>query len=613
MATIIDSLVVKLGWDDKDLETKVPGITGALKKVEQESDKTEKSFKKTAKTTKDTSHEFDNLKKSVGGFLALIGGSVAIKAFVSDMIDSSAALNRLSQNLGLSVSNISAWSNATERLGGSAQGLQGTLDMLSKEQTKLMLTGESSLIPYFSALGVSMSDAYGKARPVTDLLIDLNKAINDKISGGLSRTNANNLLRSLGLDQGTANLILLTRKELELELKRQKEYGDQIAKFAPMAQKFQTALVGIKQKFTLLGLTLLEDAVPALEKVLGFLEHFADWVLANKETVKDFAVILGGVAAAFALIGIASSPIALTTAAVIALAAGVALLWQDYQVWKRGGDSLIDWGKWEPGIDAATAGIRGLRDVIVGLYDAARDLKNFLGNNPLVGKALAAASPALAALGFIGSTINDGASNPNRKAIPGGISAQGTSANPLANAIAHQEGFYASGKTQNRPQRNHNPGNIEDGEFARNHGATGSDGRFAIFPDDQTGMAALTALLNSKAYAGLSVDDAIKKYAPPTENDTATYTANVKKTLGGSQTVTGYARSIQGVPGASSFAGNAPQGSGGSGTTTVDKSVENHIGEINIKTNAIDAQGIADDISQALDFSFVAQANYGTT
>ena len=609
MATIIDSLVVKLGWDEKELETKVPGIKKALSDVEKEGDKTEKSLKRTSKTTKDTSHEFDNLKRSVGGFLALIGGSVAIKAFVSDMIDSAAAVNRLSLNLGLSVSNISAWSNATERFGGSAQGLQGTLDMLSKSQTQLMLTGESSLIPYFSALGVSLADVHGKARPVTDLFLDLNKSINDKMAGGMSRTAANNLLRMMGIDQGSANLILLNRKELELELKRQKEYGDQLAKFAPIAQKFQTALVGIKQKFTLLGLTLLQDAVPVIEKVLGLLEHFASWLITNQETVKDFAVVLGTVAGAFALIGIASSPIALTAAAILGLAAAVALLWQDYQTWKRGGDSLIDWGKWEPGITAASKGIEILRESIVGLYEAARDLKNLLGNNPLIGKALAAASPMLGALGFIGSTVNDGAPNPNARS--GG--AQGAVSAGLAGAIAKQEGFYASGKTQNRPQRNHNPGNIEDGKFARDNGATGSDGRFAIFPDDQTGMAALTALLHSKDYAGLSVDQAITKYAPPTENDTASYIANVKKTLGGSQNASGYARSIQGVPGASSFAANAPQGPGGQAGSTVDKSIETHIGEINIQTKATDAQGIASDMEHALDYLFVGQANYGLT
>lgn len=42
------------------------------------------------------------------------------------------------------------------------------------------------------------------------------------------------------------------------------------------------------------------------------------------------------------------SPIGMITALVI----GLALLWDDYQTWKEGGKSLIDWKEWEPGIGA---------------------------------------------------------------------------------------------------------------------------------------------------------------------------------------------------------------------------------------------------------------------
>lgn len=87
-------------------------------------------------------------------------------------------------------------------------------------------------------------------------------------------------------------------------------------------------------------------------------------------------------------------------------------------------------------------------------------------------------------------------------------------------AIAKMEGFYVKGT---RPQRNHNPGDIEYGKFAIAHGAIGTDGRFAIFPDDPTGFAALTALLSGPAYQGLTVEQAINRYAPPVENNTSRY------------------------------------------------------------------------------------------
>jgi hypothetical protein len=93
----------------------------------------------------------------------------------------------------------------------------------------------------------------------------------------------------------------------------------------------------------------------------------------------------------------------------------------------------------------------------------------------------------------------------------------------LLEAMARQEGFFALGS---RARRNHNPGNIEYGKFARAHGALGSDGRFAKFADDASGFRAMRGLLLS-AYQGMTIAAALNKYAPPVENDTSTYLQHV--------------------------------------------------------------------------------------
>jgi len=90
-------------------------------------------------------------------------------------------------------------------------------------------------------------------------------------------------------------------------------------------------------------------------------------------------------------------------------------------------------------------------------------------------------------------------------------------------AIAREEGWLV---LTSRARRNHNPGNMEYGEFARTHGAIASDGRFAIFPDDKAGFAAMSALL-TKHYLGGTLEACVAKWAPPTENDTEKYIANV--------------------------------------------------------------------------------------
>ncbi len=84
-----------------------------------------------------------------------------------------------------------------------------------------------------------------------------------------------------------------------------------------------------------------------------------------------------------------------------------------------------------------------------------------------------------------------------------------------------------------RAWRNNNPGNIEYGRFARANGAVGTDGRFAVFPTYEAGRAAKEALLfESSSYRGLSLGQAISRYAPSFENNTGSYIAQVARAAG---------------------------------------------------------------------------------
>lgn len=83
-----------------------------------------------------------------------------------------------------------------------------------------------------------------------------------------------------------------------------------------------------------------------------------------------------------------------------------------------------------------------------------------------------------------------------------------------------------------RAWRNNNPGNIEYGKFAKDHGAIGTDGRFAIFPNEKAGTAALSSKLKSATYSSLTIRDAIYKYAPPFENKTTAYIRGIEKSTG---------------------------------------------------------------------------------
>jgi hypothetical protein len=114
----------------------------------------------------------------------------------------------------------------------------------------------------------------------------------------------------------------------------------------------------------------------------------------------------------------------------------------------------------------------------------------------------------------------------------GGGGGAGASPGTITEVVERGPGFnvvkYDDGKVERRTGarnwRNNNPGNIEFSDFARRQGAIGTDGRFAIFPTYEAGKRAKEALLfEGRNYSGLTIAQAITRYAPPSENDTAMY------------------------------------------------------------------------------------------
>jgi mannosyl-glycoprotein endo-beta-N-acetylglucosaminidase len=614
MATIIDSLVVMLGLDSKELVAKTPEAVKSLSSIEKTGEKTEKTVQ--------------GLSRGLASLLSVIGGAVAIKVFVTDFIQANAELDRFSKNLGLSVSTISAWSQASERLGGSAQGLQGTLDMLSRSQTQFMLTGESSLIPYMSALGVALADVNGKARPVTDILLDLS----DRFSH-MDRTTANNLGRMMGLDQGTMNLLLQGRKELELEIARQKEHNAVTAAQAAEASKLQKAIIGLRQDFAGLGRTLLSEALPYLEKGLALLENFVAWAQQNKEFIADFLKVI---AVGLASVALAASPIGLTAAAVIALAGAIALLWQDYQTWQRGGDSFIKWEKWEPGIKAAKEAITGLDDLLhrfiasMKLYaDLAENLHGLFSVKMIAGM-IPEFSIDQKKMAQVKKDLGDLYRDDDYKkpmADPFGLNdanpikgnTKSGEARRLADRVSKQTGIPADiiwSQWAHETGGFTNRGALDLNNLAGINvpGGKGKDYRkFGTLDNFADYYASLLQRKYPDALNARSVEDfagALKAggYYGDTQQNYAQGMRRWDRQFKAPDM--GFAQSISGIPGASGIAAAAP-GAGSTQPMSVDKSTQVQIDQLTVQTQATDGPGIARDLWNSLDFTLASQANSG--
>lgn len=83
-----------------------------------------------------------------------------------------------------------------------------------------------------------------------------------------------------------------------------------------------------------------------------------------------------------------------------------------------------------------------------------------------------------------------------------------------------------------RSWRNNNPGNLRNYSFSRENGSIGTDGKFAIFPDTETGQRARKKLLKGSKYHNLTVEQMAYKYEPESKEKSEAYCKCIVKRSG---------------------------------------------------------------------------------
>ncbi len=86
-----------------------------------------------------------------------------------------------------------------------------------------------------------------------------------------------------------------------------------------------------------------------------------------------------------------------------------------------------------------------------------------------------------------------------------------------------QEGNKMVRTEGSRSWRNNNPGNLAYYKFAKENGAIGTDGTFAIFPDYETGQRARKKLLKGSQYHHLTIKEMAYKYEPESPEKSESY------------------------------------------------------------------------------------------
>lgn len=373
MATIIDALVVTLKLDkgkfsndakkattESDrLAAAIDDLTAAIK---GQGDETKKAKKKQDDFTKSV----NNGIKAVGAFFTTILVSSGLSKLISEVGRTNDQLYFLSKNLGMSATEIKKWQNMAEMSGGSADGVAASMSNLSKSLWDLVTIGDSSVLPYFNALNVGVVDSGGKLRDLDAILLD----VADSLSG-MSRPQAYNIAKNMGFDEGTINTLLQGRDAMQEMLDTQRGLVISSEEELEISRQLNKQNAKVRQGWeglkTLLANYLMPTFLKFSEKVSGFL------MFLNKN--RDTAVTLFkgiGIAIGLFLIPMALKAATAFMAMFAPLFGGVGLilllglvlagLYDDYETWKKGGDSLFDYSGWEENIEMVLTALKGLKD-----------------------------------------------------------------------------------------------------------------------------------------------------------------------------------------------------------------------------------------------------------
>ena len=362
MATVIDTLFMELGIDSskfsreaKQAVSKLDDMTEAFEKAEAKTGKSGKGLDKHAEKVKQNVKQAKNLTEAMGkvakgaaALFALVTGSNALDKLIREAAEANVQLDNLSRNIGMSRNQLQAWGGMAEMAGGSAEGMKGSLAGLSMGITRLTTMGDTSMVPFFNAFGVALLNADGKARDLDSIMLDLS----DRFSK-MDRVQAYNLAKSMGLDDGTINTLMLGRAEMEKILEMQRNLYHSGEKEIAVSRELTRSRAYLNQQWDALKNMLADALAPHLLRLVKLVSSFADYLMRNENTMKHVfegvAFVLGAVlipvlwsavTALYAFI----APFALAAAAVAALGAAFVLLYDDYKTWAEGGKSLFDWG-----------------------------------------------------------------------------------------------------------------------------------------------------------------------------------------------------------------------------------------------------------------------------
>lgn len=521
--------------------------------------------------------------------------ALSVVAFTAKIASGLDQLYWSSQRTGATVAGIQAIDYAASQAGSSAEAARGSLEGLAR-----FMRNNPGSEGFLNRLGVQTRDASGNMRDMASIFT----GVGQKLSN-MPYYRANQYAQMLGIDENT---LMAMRRGLgqfnQQYTQMAKAIGFNADQAAISSNKFMTSLRAFGQMAGMardkIGSSLAEglsgsidtlrkqivDNFPKIEQtitsgvkgilwmaeVIGRVVYrliqaagdIREWWNTLDKSTQQLIETLGALVLAWKLVNSAflTSPIG----RIIALGLAILSLYDDYKTWQAGGKSLIDWEKWQPGIDSAKKALDWFTDKLNKLNNGTltwkgtlQSLSDFMKGDwsKSINDAIASVNRAFG--GFLTQIGQKFANSPFWKTLQrlhivnekdtqdmlnffsgeGGKPAGPAATDKMPGEDDGPEAIYpvdgpASQYAQSlkRGERNNNPGNLN---YAGQAGAMleRSGGRFAKFQSAYDGLRAMARQLMLYAKRGInSVEGIISTWAPSSENNTGAYVNSISSRLG---------------------------------------------------------------------------------
>lgn len=248
----------------------------------------EKSISRTEKKTESLGSKLGNgIKTAAKWGTAIVGGATAaasgLMAVTNQTAEYADEIDKLSERTGINREELQRWKYAAEQSGGDIGKLEVGVKKLS-DVMDAALKGNKASAEAFQRLGISLTDANGKARSTEAVFEDVMKALADMEQGAERNALGNDVLGKSYtellplLNAGSKGLQELKNRADELGIVMSEDAVRANVKFGDTMQDVKNAFGSLVRGFT--------------TEMLPMLQQFLDFILANMPTIQE---VFGGV------------------------------------------------------------------------------------------------------------------------------------------------------------------------------------------------------------------------------------------------------------------------------------------------------------------------------